>query len=190
MSTTTAPSRTPSIHWLIDSRPPSLTWARPAWPQPNQPPLDLVHHEPDHTETAAPNHRGVRATTIKARWAVRPRPGLPDAQAWSTTLALAIIQALLGQRPVAQLNRWVADEVLAAISMSRRRTMRVRGQIAIPSALRSVRVQHPSREVAEVAAHVVIGKRSAAMAFRLEALGDRWLCTALELGARWNLVMR
>jgi hypothetical protein len=29
---------------------------------------------------------------------------------------------------------------------------------------------------------VVIGKRSAAMAFRLEALGERWLCTALELG--------
>jgi hypothetical protein len=36
----------------------------------------------------------------------------------------------------------------------------------------------------------VIGKRSAAMAFRLEALGDRWLCTALELGAHWRLAMR
>jgi hypothetical protein len=74
--------------------------------------------------------------------------------------------------------------------MSRRRTMRVRGQIAVRSALRSVRVQHPSREVAEVAVHVVIGKRSAAMAFRLEALGDRWLCTALEIGARRSAVMR
>jgi hypothetical protein len=36
----------------------------------------------------------------------------------------------------------------------------------------------------------VIGKRSAAMAFRLEALGDRWLCTALELCARSSPVMR
>jgi hypothetical protein len=44
--------------------------------------------------------------------------------------------------------------------------------------------------VAEVSAHVVIGKRSAAMAFRLEALGDRWLCTALELGAHWRSAMR
>jgi hypothetical protein len=189
MSTATSPSRTPSVQWLIESRPPSLTWSRPVPPGPNQPALDLVDHEPDYPEAAASN-RGVRVSTVKARWVARPRPGLPNAEVWSATLALAIIQALLGQRPVAQLNRWVADEVLAAISMSRRRIMRAHGQMAVPSALRSVRVQHPSREVAEVAAHVVIGKRSAAMAFRLEALGDRWLCTALELGARWSLVMR
>jgi hypothetical protein len=105
MSTTTAPSRMPSVHWLIDSRPPSLSWARPAPPQSNQPPLDLVDHEPDRTETAAPNHRGVRATTVKTRWAARPRPGLPNAEQWSATLALAIIQALLGQRSVAQAIR-------------------------------------------------------------------------------------
>ena len=54
----------------------------------------------------------------------------------------------------------------------------------VTEALRSVRVQHPDPEVAEVSAHLVIGKRSAAMAFRLEALGDRWSCTALELGTR------
>jgi Family of unknown function (DUF6459) len=99
-------------------------------------------------------------------------------------LALAIVQALLGQRPIAQLNRWIADEVLAAISMQQRRNLREHGRLALPTAVRSVRVQHPDPAVAEVAAHVVIGKRSRAIAFRLEALGDRWLCTALELGAR------
>jgi hypothetical protein len=98
-------------------------------------------------------------------------------------LALAIIQALLGQRSVAQLNRWMVEEVLAAISLSQRRNLKMRGRIAVPTALRSVRVQHPGPEIAEVSAHVTIGKRSVAMAFRLEALGDRWLCTALELGA-------
>jgi hypothetical protein len=98
-------------------------------------------------------------------------------------LALAIIQALLGQRSVAQLNRWMVEEVLAAISLSQRRNLKMRGRIAVPTALRSVRVQHPGPEIAEVSAHVAIGKRSVAMAFRLEALGDRWLCTALELGA-------
>ncbi|HVD54026.1 MAG TPA: Rv3235 family protein [Propionibacteriaceae bacterium] len=190
MPTATAPSKRPSVSWLIESRPPSLTWARPSPLQCNQPQLDLTDQEPVYAEAAAAKDRGVRMSAVKARWAARPRAGLPDAQEWSAKLALAIIQALTGQRPAAQLNRWVVDEVLAAISMSRRRTMRVRGQIAVPSALRSVRIQHPSREVAEVAAHVVIGKRSAAMAFRLEALGDRWLCTALELGARWNAVMR
>lgn len=186
MSTTTSSSRTPSIQWLTESRPPSLTWARPTRPQPNQPQLDLGDHERVDAEATAPVHRGARATTVKARWAARPRPGLPNAEEWSTRLALAIIQALLGQRPVAQLNRWVADEVLAAISMYQRRSLRAPSRIAEPTALRSVRVQHPGREVAEVAAHVVIGKRSVAMAFRLEALGDRWLCTALELGGRWS----
>jgi Family of unknown function (DUF6459) len=186
MSTTTASSPTSSVQWLIESRPPSLTWLRSSPPPTNQPPLDLTDHEPDDAELAAKNDRGVRVTMVKARWAAKQRPELPDAREWSTTLALALTQSLLGQRPVAQLNRWVVDEVLVAISMYQRRSLALHGRIAIPIAVRSVRVQHPDPEVAEVAAHVAMGRRSAAMALRLEALGDRWLCTALELGARWS----
>jgi hypothetical protein len=102
MLTTTSSSRTSSVQWLIESRPPSLTWTRQSPQQSNQPPLDLIDHEFDHADDSATNHRGVRVSTVKARWAARPRPGLPDAQEWSTTLALAVIQTLLGQRPVAQ----------------------------------------------------------------------------------------
>ena len=83
MSTTTASSRTSSVQWLIESRLPSLTWWRPAPPQRNQPPLDLGDHEPDYAGTTAPNGRGVRVSTLKARWAARPRPGLPSAQDWA-----------------------------------------------------------------------------------------------------------
>jgi hypothetical protein len=101
MSTTAAPSRMPSVHWLIERRPPGLSWSRPAPPPSNQPPLDLVDHERD-SEPAAAHDRGVQLSTAKACWAARPRPGLPDAQAWSARLALAVIQALLGQRPAAQ----------------------------------------------------------------------------------------
>jgi hypothetical protein len=103
MSTTTASPRTCCVQWLIESRPPSLTWSRSSPPQRNQPPLNLA--EPDHAEAAAPDERGVRASLVKARWAAQQRPGLPDAREWSATLALAVIQTLLGQRPVAQLNR-------------------------------------------------------------------------------------
>jgi hypothetical protein len=185
MSTTTSSSRTSSVQWLIESRPPSLSWSRPSPPQSNQPPLDFADHEPDHL-IALPNDRGVRVSIVKARWAARQRAGLPDAQQWSTALALAVIQALLGQRPAAQLNRWVVEEVLVAISVHQRRRLSQHGRIAVPAALRSIRVQHPAPEVAEVSAHVAIGKRSTAMAFRLEALGNRWLCTALELGLRMD----
>jgi len=183
MSTTTSSSRTSSVQWLIESRPPSLSWSRPSPPQSNQPPLDFADHEPDHL-IALPNDRGVRVSIVKARWAARQRAGLPDAQQWSTAFALAVIQALLGQRPAAQLNLWVDESVLVAISIYQRRSLSKHGRIAVPAALRSIRVQHPDPEVAEVSAHVAIGKRSAAMAFRLEALGDRWVCTALELGLR------
>jgi hypothetical protein len=182
MLATTSSSRTSSVQWLTESRPPSLTWARPSPPQCNQPQLDLTDQEPVYAEATAAKDRGVRMSAVKARWAARPRAGLPDAQEWSARLALAVIQTLLGQRPVAQLNRWMVEEVLAAISMSQRRNLKVRGRIAVHTALLSVRVQYPGPEVAEVSAHVAIDKRSAAMAFRLEALGDRWLCTALELG--------
>ena len=186
MSTTTSSSRTSSVQWLIESRPPSLSWSRPSPWQSNQPPLDFADHEADHL-IAPPNDRGVRVSTVKARWAARPRRGLPDAQQWSSALALAVIQTLLGQRSVSQLNRWVAEDVLASIGMYQRRSLRVNGRIAVPATLRSVRIQHPDPEVAEVSAHVAFGKRSAAMAFRLEALGDRWLCTALELGHQRRL---
>jgi Family of unknown function (DUF6459) len=181
MPTITAASRTPYVHWLTESRPPSLTWARPSPPESNQPLLDLIDHEQAGAEIATSQDRGVRLSTVKARWAAKPRPGLPDPQHWGARLALAVTQTLLGQRPVAQLNRWMAEEVLAAISMSQRRHLKITGRTALHTALRSVRVQHPGPDVAEVSAHVAIGKQSAAMAFRLEALGDRWLCTALEL---------
>ena len=190
MLATTSSSRTSYVRWLIESRPPSVTWSRSSPPQPNQPPLDLTDHDASDVAVAVLDHRGVRVSLVKADWAATQRPGLPDAREWSTTLALALIQALLGQRPVAQLNRWVVDEALVGISMYQRRSLALHGRIAIPAAVRSVRVQHPDPGVAEVAAHVALGKRSTAMAFRLEALGDRWLCTALELGARWNRVVR
>jgi hypothetical protein len=39
---------------------------------------------------------------VKARWAAKQRPGYPMPRGWSTTLALALIQALLGHRAVSQ----------------------------------------------------------------------------------------
>jgi hypothetical protein len=55
---------------------------------------------------------------------------------------------------------------------------------AVRVGLCSIRVQHPHPEVAEVAARVAVGASSTAVALRLEALGNRWLGTALELDQR------
>ena len=64
MSPTTTSSRTSCVQWLIESRPPSLTWSRPAPLPPNQPPLDLTDHEPDVAEPAGPDHRGNRESLV------------------------------------------------------------------------------------------------------------------------------
>jgi hypothetical protein len=105
MSTTRTSSRTSYVQWLIESRPPSLTWSRPSPPQPNQPPLDLTDQEANDAAVAVLDHRGVRVSLVKAGWTATQQPGLPNALEWSTTLALALIQALLGQRPVSHPNR-------------------------------------------------------------------------------------
>ena len=104
MSATTTSSGPSSVQWLVESRPPSVTWTRPTPPEANQPPLDLFEQEQDNAPIAAPNDRGIRVSTVETRWAARPRPGLPNASEWSTMLALAIIQAMLGQRPVSHPN--------------------------------------------------------------------------------------
>lgn len=186
MSTPTlAPVR---IRRLVDGRPPAVSWlpaaSRPTAlaPSPDQPPLELG--DPDQIETAQPAAPGVRGRVVETRWAASPRPDLPDAAAWSTSLVVAVIQVQLAQRPVAQLNRWLAEDVLGAVTRQQRRRRAGADRSVVRVSLRSLRVQHPDPEVAEVAAVVVVGSRPVPVALRLEALGNRWLCTAIELDPR------
>ena len=181
------PAVAPAQFWvrpLLESRPPSRGWRPPevSLIAPDQPPLDLT--DPAAVDLAQPSGRAASATVVRARWTVRPRPDLPDARQWGATLGLAVLQALLGQRPIAQLNRWLADDVLSAVTVQQRRRRTEPGRAVRPVVVRSVRVQHPSAEVAEVSAHLLVGTGHMAVALRLEAMGDRWLCTALELDPR------
>ena len=171
-----------AIRPLADSRPPSILWrpAPPDLPAPDQPPLDL---DPESdADPAPPTPTAVRVTLVNASWTARPDPELPDAPVWSARLVVAVVQVLLAQRPVAQLNRWLAEDVLAEVSLQQRRRRASRQRRAVPVVLVSLRVQHPAPDAAEVAAHVLVGARHLAAAMRLEALGDRWLCVALQLG--------
>lgn len=177
---------------LIDSRPPDVTWLRSdlGLARSAQPRLDLA--EPAIPDPAIAPATGVRVTVVKARWAARPRPDLPEAAGWAATLALAVLQAVLAQRPIAQLNRWLAEDVLAEVSRQSRRRRGAGDRPTVPAMLRSVRVQHPDPAVAEVSVHVMVGGRSEAVALRLEAVGvgtagGRWLCTALEFAPTQNL---
>ena len=172
------------VRSLVESRPPAVRWEPAPFRAvpPDQPALDLA--EPDTVGLERPREPGARITVTRARWTARPRPALPDAGEWSASLVVAVVQVLLAQRPIAQLNRWLADEVLAAVSRQQRHRRATPARTVIPVGLLSVRVQHPHPEAAEVAARVAVGGSTTAVALRLEALGDRWLCTAFELDPR------
>ncbi len=172
------PSATLAVRSVIDSRPPDRTWLGPVAPVrvPGQPPLDLG--------PAGPPARPVHLTQVTAGWLTAPRPGLPPAGRWAASLSVALVEVLQGRRAAAQLSRWVQEDVLARVALvERRRRASVPRSLAPPPVqVHSVRVQHPRADVAEVAAHLGLGRQRHAVALRLEGLGDRWLCTAAELG--------
>jgi hypothetical protein len=126
---------------------------------------------------------GTRVGLVRGPWTAKPDPELPPVAAWSASLAVAVVEALLARRPVAQLNRWLSEEVLASVTLQQRRR-RAGSGAATPPALVLLRVQHPASRVAEVAAFLRVGRQPLVLALRLEGLGRRWLCTALELGGR------
>ena len=109
------------------------------------------------------------------------RSDLPEPRTWAARLVQALVEVLAGNRPVEQLERWtsaaVYDDVSAlALPGERDMTAGTRGVV------RSVHVSEPVDGVAEVAALVRRGRRTTAVALRLEGLDGRWQCTALELG--------
>lgn len=119
-----------------------------------------------------------------------PRPDRDGAgeevRAWAARFAQAVVEVLGGDRPLSQLLRWTSHRVY--LELDRRLTILTRTSDAgrrmrtIRPQVRSVHVCHPTATTAEVSVHVRHGQRSRAIAARLELIGGRWQCTALQLG--------
>lgn len=109
-----------------------------------------------------------------------------DVHAWAARFAQGVVEVLGGDRPLPQLVRWTSRTVyqdldrrlsiLARTSVAERRLRTIRPQVC------SVHVCHPTPEAAEVSVHVRHGRRSRAIAARLELEQGHWRCTALQLG--------
>jgi Family of unknown function (DUF6459) len=117
------------------------------------------------------------------QFAARPTStnDLPDPAAWAGRMTQAVIEALSGVRPLAQLVRWTRVDVYAALQR-RCALAATRPQSGRRSVVRSVRICEPADGVVEASAVVVAGGRVQAVALRLEGLDGRWQMTALELG--------
>ena len=114
----------------------------------------------------------------------RGQPELPDAKVWASTLVRAIVEALKGQRPVAQLSRWIDADIFAALSRRAALGVTVDGRPVQPSPVRVQRVHgcEVRAGVWECAVVLHDGGRTRAAALRLEVLHGRWRATALTIG--------
>lgn len=109
-----------------------------------------------------------------------------EVQAWAARFAQAVVEVLGGDRPLPQLVRWTSGRVYSDLARRVRilaRTAPVEQRLrTIRPQVRSVHVSLPAEGTAEVSVHVRHGRRSRALAARLELGEGRWQCTALELG--------
>jgi hypothetical protein len=96
---------------------------------------------------------------------------------WAGRIAGALVEVLQGRRPLGQLNRWLDAPVLARLAWMARRPVGA-------AALGTVHVNRAGSRAVEVVAVVRTpdrpGTAVCTIAYRLQVLGDRWLCTALE----------
>jgi hypothetical protein len=114
-----------------------------------------------------------------------PPGDVPDPQAWAGRFVQAVIEVTTQQRPVSQLARWTAPDVYAELARLHRtppEQARDAGARQPRQAVVSVRVFRVALDSTEIAARVVAGPRSRAVAARLDFRRGRWTCTALTLG--------
>jgi Family of unknown function (DUF6459) len=96
------------------------------------------------------------------------------------------VEIVSGDRPCTQLIRWTDRDVYDDLTTRVAALSGTSGSVPAVGRPRakvvSVKICRPRNGVAEVAAHVRQGRRSHALAARLEQAEQRWICTALELG--------
>jgi len=112
--------------------------------------------------------------------------GLPDPGQWAARLARAVAEVAVGERPSAQLTRWVAKAELVKLAdraghVSRHPAARAQQGVTHIRNVKAVRVCPVAPGIVETSAVLVGSARAQAVAIRLEAIKGRWLATAVEL---------
>lgn len=108
---------------------------------------------------------------------------------WAMTFAQACVEVVLGDRPASQLVRWATPEIHREIAYRAGVVARasVHGQARggrppVRPQVQNVRTCFVGDQAVEMCVRVKYGERSRALAGRLEVIGGRWQCTALEFG--------
>ncbi len=116
----------------------------------------------------------------------RPAPALPDPTATCATVVRAAVEVLRGDRPAAQLARWLTPLVLDQLT-ERARLLREAlapddgARSARPVQVRRIRLERRG-DTAEASVVVEDQGRCRAAAVRLEAHRGQWRIAVLDLG--------
>lgn len=127
--------------------------------------------------------------TLALQFDTAPPPCVPAPEVlerFATRFAHVLVEVTAGDRGPQQLLRWTSQQVYDDLtrraqevrrsSPPDQRLRRIRPQV------RSVRVFRPSPTAAEVCIHVRHGRRSQAIAARIDVVDGRWCCTAVQFG--------
>lgn len=110
---------------------------------------------------------------------------VPDPEPWAARFVQAVVEVVSSDRPLTQLVRWTDPDVYADLRQRRERVAQHRkpGQVRTGRQhVATVHLRRSSLDSAEVAARVTLGRRSRAIAARLDFQRGRWLCTAITFG--------
>lgn len=124
---------------------------------------------------------------VEGRPAPEPQVALPDPTAQVCRVVRAAVEVLRGERPAAQLARWVTPQVYDQL-LERGRLMREARQVrpprpkAHPAAVRRVRLVRLGTSSAEATVILHDEGRVRAAAVRLEARRGVWRVAVLEIG--------
>ena len=157
-------------------------------PSPRGRPTTTARASRNHAEplsaTATPRVRTPSALreAVPAHVAGRDagRPGDPTALACA--IAQAVVEALRGVRPLAQLTRWLAPEIYAVVTRRCEVTLAAGPYPTRPARVRRARVHRVDDRTAEATVVVEDLDRVRAAALRLEHVRGAWRVTALVLG--------
>lgn len=111
---------------------------------------------------------------------------VPHPVSWASHMARMVFEVGCGERPAAQLNRWVSRETLTPLALrgqsyARHPATRAQKGLSRLRKVSGVRAMQVAPGIIEASAVLVGTARSHAVAMRMEAKGSQWVLTAVEM---------
>jgi hypothetical protein len=111
---------------------------------------------------------------------------VPHPVYWASHMARMVFEVGCGERPSAQLNKWVSREPLTLLALrgqsyARHPATRAQKGLSRLRKVSGVRAMQVAPGIIEASAVLVGTARSHAVAMRMEAQGSQWMLTAVEM---------